>query len=174
LIFVLLSIEAACIFPKQYGSGWQQPELRAPDAAAILMSDIPDGSGADGVMAGSGALVTLQVSQQLLKRDYGVVKAEGHSLPDLLSEAKGKNVHFILVGHIPRWEDNATSWSAKRDYASLTLELYDADSGKLLASSQRTAEGVTHPDRCAPWLAEAAAADVFGGTVPGVESKPDC
>jgi hypothetical protein len=161
-----------CIFSKQSGSGSLQSGFRVPATATIVLSHIPDGAGADGVMAGSGELVKTSLGTELLKRGFRVLNSGGGELQELIAEAKSKDASFVLVARITAWEDNATSWSMKRDEAGITLQLYDAVTGELRGSAERSAHGVRHPNQCAPWLAQTGVASLLGEMVP--DTGPPC
>src|SRR6266540_4310946 len=143
LVLVLVAIldSAACIFSKQSGAGSLQPDFTLPSRATILLSQVPDGSGSDGVMAGSGELVRSSLGTELLKRGFQVVNSGATDTHQLLEEAKTKNAPFIVSARITIWEDNATSWSGKRDHAGISLQLYDMATDTLKGSSARTAAG---------------------------------
>jgi len=126
----------ACIFSKQSGSGSLQSGYHMPPTATIVLSQIPDGAGADGVMAGSGELVKSTLGAELLKRGFRVLNSGSGELQELIAEAKSKEASFVLIARITIWEDNATSWSMKRDEAGITLQLYDASTGELRGSAE--------------------------------------
>jgi len=130
------------------------------------MGTIPDGSGADGPVEGSGSLITSEVRKELLKHGLEVRTSTRQDQEGLLAEAKTLAVPYVLVGGIPKWEDNATGWSGKRDYSSIALELYRVGDGVLVASSNRNVQGVTVPEYWADWLAWTAVADILGKPAP--------
>jgi len=107
-----------------------------PPTATIVLSQIPDGAGADGVMAGSGELVKSTLGAELLKRGFRVLNSGSGELQELIAEAKSKEASFVLIARITICEDNATSWSMKRDEAGITLQLYDASTGELRGSAE--------------------------------------
>jgi len=163
----------SCIFSKQSGSGSLQSGFSVPATATVVLSQIPDGAGADGVMAGSGEIVKSSLGAELLRRGFRVLNSGSGDLQELIAEAKSKGAAFALVARITIWEDNATSWSMKRDEAGITLQLfYDAVTGELRGSAERSAHGVRHPNQCAPWLAQTGVASLLGEMVP--ESGPPC
>ncbi len=161
-----------CIFSKQTGSGSLQSGFRVPPTATIVLSQIPDGAGADGVMAGSGELVKSSLGAELLKRGFRVLNSGRGELQELIAEAKSREAFLVLVARITIWEDNATSWSMKRDEAGISLQLYDAVTGELRGSAERSAHGVRHPNQCAPWLAQTGVASLLGEEV--ADTGPPC
>jgi hypothetical protein len=162
----------SCIFSKQSGSGSLQSGFRVPATATVVLSQIPDGAGADGVMAGSGELVKSSLGAELLRRGFRVLNSGSGDLQELIAEARSKEATFALVARITIWEDNATSWSMKRDEAGISLQLCDAVTGELRGSAERSAHGVRHPNQCAPWLAQTGVASLLGEIVP--ETGPPC
>jgi hypothetical protein len=144
-----------------------------PASISILLSNVADGSGADGVMAGSGDLIKTDISAEFLKRGYQVYESSTSDVQQLIAEAKSRNASYALAVHITIWEENATSWSGKRDHAGITLQLYDVDSGALRATSERTANGVKHPNQCAPWLAHTGVSAMIGEHVDD-DARPPC
>jgi hypothetical protein len=110
---------------------------------------------------------------ELLKRGLQVRSAESSDLQPLLEEAKRLDAGLVVIGRLPIWEDNATEWSSKLDHASLSLEMYEVSSGKLVSSAERTAHCVTTPGECAPWLAWAAVCGLFGDEI-NERDRPGC
>ena len=163
----------ACIFSKQTGSASLQANFAIPSNALLVLSQVPDGSGADGVMAGSGDLVRSSLGVELLKRGFQVHNSDASQLQQLLGEAKSKGVPLVLLARITIWEDNATAWSGKRDHAGISLQLFDTETGALKGSSERTANGVRQPSDCAPWLAQTAVAAMLGDKV-DEDAGPPC
>jgi len=147
------------------GSGYRTPGLMLGDQQ-ILVGRIPDGSGEDGIIAGSGDLMTQRVRKELLKGGLRIASSEKSTATELLSEAAASGVPFVLVGRIPKWVDNATEWSDKLDYSSIALELYQVTDKTLVASSDRNVQGVTVPEDWAGWLAAASVADILGKPTP--------
>jgi len=162
----------ACIVAKQSGAGSLQIDFAMPSRARILLSQVPDGSGADGVMSGSGELVRSSLGTELLRRGFQVINSASTDSQQLLTEAKSKGISFVLSARITIWEDNATSWSGKRDQAGIALQLYEASTEALKGSSERTAHGVRHPNGCAPWLAQKTVAAMLGEAVG--DTGPPC
>jgi len=175
LSFALIATFASmgCIFSKQSGAGTLEPGFSMPPRSTLLLSQVPDGSGADGVMPGSGELVRSGLGGELLKRGFQVFNSEATQQQQLLDEAKSKGATFALLARITIWEENATSWSGKRDQAGISIQLYDVATGALKGSSERTAHGVRHPNQCAPWLTQTAVAAMFGEAVDD-EAAPPC
>ena|SRR5437773_1405277 len=163
---------SGCIFAKQSGAGSLQPDFTLQPRASILLGQVLDGSGSDGLMIGSGELMKSSIATELLKRGFQVVNSGSADGGQLLEEAKVRNIPFVLSARITIWEDNATSWSGKRDHAGISLQLFDVASETLKGSSERTADGVRHPNECAPWLASVSIAAMFGEPV--TEEGPPC
>jgi len=173
LLALFAAASCGCILSKQSGAGAVQPGFSAPVGAVWLLGRIPDGSGKDGTMVGSGGLVQTSIRAELLRRGVQILPSDALEAGPLLEEAKAKNAAYALLVRITVWTDNATEWSGRRDQAGVAAELYQVSSGTLLASANRTAFGVKHPDRCAPWLAEVVVGAVFGESL-NVEGGPPC
>jgi len=163
---------SACIYAQQSGTGSLQTGYTVPTRATIVLSAVPDGTGADGVIVGSGELVRSSLATELLKRGYQVLNSSTAESTQLLEEAKSRNADLALSVHITIWEDNATSWSSKHDHAGIVLQLYDVTSQSLRGSSERLADGVSHPNQCASWLAHTAVAAMLGEVVS--DEEPPC
>ena|SRR2546426_819628 len=163
---VILALTAGCAVRATHGgSGSRSPGLTI-GSDLILVGKIPDGSGGDGVVPGSGPLMTQQVRKQLLAYHLKILPSEAETAEALFNEASAKRATYVLVGRIPRWEDNATKWSKKLDYTSVALELYRVSDHTLVASSDRNVQGVTTPEDWADWVADAAVSDLLGKPAP--------
>lgn len=172
-VLAALTFAGSCIYSIQRGTSWQELGFVLPPSAQLMMSTIPDGGGEDGLIVGSGSNMTFKVRQELLKRQFAVTVTSKQQLDELLVEARAASIPYVLFGRITKWEDNATDWSGQRDYAGLLLELYDAGSGKLVATSDRAAEGVQTPESCADWLANVSVRALLGTKVNPAE-RPSC
>jgi uncharacterized protein DUF4823 len=164
-ILLLFAGCAEAIHATHGGGGFAAPGFKL-GGGQVLVGKIPDGSGADGIIAGSGDLMTQAVRRELLKGGLQILATDKSTSEDLLTEAAAKSVPFVIVGRIPRWEDNATQWSKKLDYSSLNLEIYRTSDKTLVASSDRNVQGTTVPDDWAGWLAAAGVADLLGKEPP--------
>ena len=165
-VLLLCAATVACVHPFHSGGGSSTPGLNLTPGTKILMGEIADGSGADGVVVGSGSSMSAEIRKDLLEFRFSVQPSKFTGLAELLAEAQEKGQEYVLYGRIPKWEDNATTWSGKRDYSSLALELYRVSDGTMVGSSNRVVEGVTVPEDWIPWLAIAAIDDVLGRTPP--------
>ena len=163
---------SSCIFALQGGSAWRKPGFQIPTGAAIVLSDIADGSGGDGTMPGSGGLISTKLTQQLMARGLQVMAGGSSDKAQLLREASERRIPYVLVARITRWEDNATEWSSKRDSAGVSMELYDSATGEVVVSGDRSTQGVYQPDRCADVLARNLVKQLFGERVP--QENPQC
>jgi len=172
LSILLLLTLTSCIFSKQAGSAWVAPTFRPSAEASCLLGAIPDGGGADGVIGGSGELVRSKVRTELLKHGLAVSSASSSDLQPLLEEGRKASAAYVVLGRIPIWEDNATEWSGKRDHAGVSLEMYEVATGKLVATAERTADGVRTPSECAPWLAESTVRALFGEPTDATSGPP--
>jgi hypothetical protein len=172
LLLITLPLTGGCIFSKQAGTSWTAPSFKATPESSCVLGIFPDGGGADGVIPGSGELVRSKVRMELLKHGLNVVSGTSSEFSALLEEGRRNNVAYVVLGRLPIWEDNATGWSGKRDQAGLSLELYEVATGKLAASSDRTANGIRQPNECAPWLATEAVRALFGE--PASPNGPPC
>ena len=164
---VALVLLSGCAARAQLGrtDSYRLPDATVPVGSEILVAAVQDGSGEDGVIAGSGLLMTREVERALMKNGLRPRRSAGSDLPGLSEEAGHLGIPFVLVGHIPKWEDNST-WSGTRDVTSIALELYRMPDRTLLASSDRSVNGVTVPEYWADWLAAAVVADILGKTPP--------
>jgi len=165
LASLMASLGCATIEATHGGSGYRTPGLTLGEQQ-VLVGRIPDGSGDDGVIVGSGDLMTQRVRKELLKGGLRIASSEKSTAGELLTEASSGGIPFVLVGRIPKWVDNATEWSDKLDYSSIALELYRVTDKTLVASSDRNVQGVTVPEDWAGWLAAAAVADILGKPAP--------
>jgi Domain of unknown function (DUF4823) len=165
-VFLLCAATAACVHALHSGGGSSTPGLNLTPGTTILVGEIADGSGTDGVVIGSGSSMSAEIRKDLLEFRFSVQPSKFKDLAELLAEAKEKGQEYVLYGRIPKWEDNATNWSGKRDYSSLALELYRVKDGAMVGSSNRSVQGVTVPEDWVSWLAIAAIDDVLGRTPP--------
>jgi hypothetical protein len=167
-VLTVLLVLAGCatvIQSTHGGSGFRVPGLEI-GTSQILVGRVPDGSGDDGIVAGSGDLMTQRIKKELLRGGVNLAASEKTTAEDLLAEGATRNIPFILVGRIPKWENNATDWSEELDYSSVTLEMYRVSDKSLVASSDRSVQGVTVPEDWAGWLAASAVADILGKEQP--------
>lgn len=58
-------------------------------------------------------------------------------MSDAVKEARILAYDYMLRGRITEWEDNATSWSGKRDTVATSIELYDLTPTVLTSSAHR-------------------------------------
>jgi hypothetical protein len=74
-------------------------------------------------------------------------------LTSAFAAAQQQGFAYVLSPSISLWEDNATIWSGNGDKLTLSLEMYDASTQKLvaIATHRRVATGATmlnqSPDR---------------------------
>jgi hypothetical protein len=62
------------------------------------------------------------------------IVSECKTLP-CLEEKMGTESDYLVVPEILHWEDRATEWSGKKDKLEIKLSVYDAKTGKELASA---------------------------------------
>ena len=93
----ICALYIGCIFSKQSGSGALQAGFTVPPAAAVVLGQIPDGAGADGVMPGSGELVKSSLGAELLKRGFRVLTSGSSDQAALIAEANSKEATLVLV-----------------------------------------------------------------------------
>jgi hypothetical protein len=170
LIVICLGL-GGCILSRQHGSSWRLPTRAIPTSGSILVAEIPDGGGEDGVMVGSGGAMTLKIQQLLLKKGFKTTTTTFRRTTELLEEARTARADLLLVGRISKWEDNFTEWSSQRDFAGLILQLYDVSSGEMISSSDRMIEGTSTPDECADELAETSVHALLSERVLNVRPK---
>ncbi len=162
-VMAVLALSACGLRSTCGGGGYAAPGLNLK-VGQVLIGRIPDGSGEDGVVVGSGDLMTQKVRQFLLVRGVHLVPSDKTSPEELLSEAAKQGVPYVLTGTIPKWEDNST-WGGNLDFTSVALEVYRVTDKTLVASSERELQGVTVPEDWAQWVAYAAVSDLLGELV---------
>ena len=133
LAFLLAVLTTSCIFSRQSGSAWLQPDHPPLEASTWLLGTITDGGGEDGIIVGSGELLRAKIRTELLRRNITVTSGFHPDVRQLLQEAQSQRIRFVLAGKATVWEDNATEWSGNRDQAGVSLELYEAATGTLVA-----------------------------------------
>ena len=113
--------------------------------------------------------MTSSIRNQLIEHGFSPRVAEATRLSSALSEAEKLDFTYVLKGVLTEWEDNATEWSGKPDRAALSLELYEVQSERMVASSQYRIKGsvvsqFSQPDRFVPELVDNALGRIFNWT----------
>src|SRR5262245_5943975 len=128
LVWIACLLVSCSVKAYHEGGGFRVPGLNLK-GGQILAGAIPDGSGEDGVVPGSGSLMTQEVRKWLLRDGLSVISSGKSDQDAVMEEAKTRGASFVLVGRIPKWEDNATNWSRDPDTSSVALEVYRVSDG---------------------------------------------
>jgi hypothetical protein len=159
----------ACSANRTIEGAWL-PGTELIPGASVLILPVGDGiERSDGPASGSGAAVTSSIRNQLIEHGFSPRVAESTRLSSALSEAEKLDFTYVLKGVLTEWEDNATEWSGKPDRAALSLELYEVQSERMVASSQYRIKGsvvsqFSQPDRFVPELVDNALGRIFNWT----------
>ncbi|MCU0627589.1 MAG: DUF4823 domain-containing protein [Gemmatimonadaceae bacterium] len=165
-------IAGACASGRTTG-GVLAPELAPAGVRSvkILLMPVPDGvERKEGVAAGSGNAMTIALRDSLVA-DGGLPRiSQAKTLEDALEEAKRLGWRYVLKCTFTEWEDNITAWSGRPDVAALSAELYDAQTGTLVATATHRAQSSTmtwsanSPDELVPRVTSAVLAKIFART----------
>lgn len=150
-------------------SGGLAPGKSVDANAKVLVLPLPDAIDKGGTtIGGSGGGTTAAIRDALVAHGYSPIVGDSKSLADAFVEAEKLTQRYVLKGSLINWEDNATEWSGRPDTAGISLELYDASSKSLVASSTQNIRASPSsftpgsPDRFASALADLSLSRIFG------------
>lgn len=108
----------------------------------VMILPISDGGNAeDGIAPGSGAAMTANLRDALLKRGISPLVTEAATLDQAVQQARSLRYEYIIKAVFTDWQDNATEWSNRPDHAALSAELYDTETVTLLAALTHAEKG---------------------------------
>lgn len=160
-ILILIVGLLACARPKSITTGQVMPGYQIPATSRYVVLNIHDGQerGQDPTY-GSGQAMVSALKEQLMSHGCTVTSIESKELSEGFKEAERLGYTHILKGVFTHWEDNATEWSMNPDRATFSLEVFDRQDKRLVASAshQRQSSGAalfsSSPTRFIPELAE--------------------
>lgn len=110
----------------------------------VMIIPIVDGGNAeDGMAPGSGAAMTANLRDNLIKRGISPLVIETAALDQAVQQARSMNYEYIIKAGFTDWQDNATEWSSRPDRAAVSAELYDVETVTLLAAITHAEKGST-------------------------------
>jgi hypothetical protein len=154
----------------QTGGGVVSQQLVPTMAGAkVVILPIADGvERKDGPAAGSGAAMTANLRDALIRRGASPLVTEATSLSAAFAEAQSMGYAYVLKATFTEWEDNATEWSSRPDSAALSAELYEVSGKTLIATATHRERGSTMtlvsqtPERFIPIISNAVLTKLFG------------
>ncbi|HJW33286.1 MAG TPA: DUF4823 domain-containing protein [Holophagaceae bacterium] len=158
-----------CAMPISITTGQVMPGYQIPTNSKFVVLNIPDGHerGQDPTF-GSGQAMVSSLKEQLMIHGCTVTSVDSKDLSDGFKEAERLGYTHVFKGTFTHWEDNATEWSSNPDRATFSLELFDLQDKRLVASSthQKQSSGAAmfsaSPTRFVPELAERTLARILG------------
>jgi len=137
------------------------PEKLIPVNSHYYVMMAADGHFGGTQYVGSGVMVTDAVSMVLQQHQGGVTKATSlETLEQALERANTQNIEYVFRPLIVHWEDRATEWSGRPDRITMRYTIFDAKTGKEIASTLESASskwgtfGGDHPQDLAPQTVE--------------------
>jgi len=169
LLVILCLCAVGCSIPRSVAEGGPIADHRVNPASKVLILSIADGQEqGQGPAPGSGQGMTSAIRKVLVAHGVPLSTTPTWSLAPGLDEARRAGFDYALKGTIALWEDNATAWSGNGDKLTVSVDLYDAKSRELIASSthKRVATGATFvsgsPDRFMDEVAVGALDKIYG------------
>jgi hypothetical protein len=141
-------------------------KIVAPRSRVFIVAVRDGGDQKTGV--GSGSAVATAIRDTLLSKGFSPLLSDENTIHAGLVAAKEGGYSYVLRPVITQWEDNNTPWSHHPDRASLSVELFDVDSGDLVAAGTHNVVGPTmdpidlKPERFIPELVDTCLGSVFG------------
>jgi Domain of unknown function (DUF4823) len=158
IAIALLLFLAAC--SNKYRTDSFQPPAEAlsrSKSAYIMLAR--DGNYGGKTYAASGRLVSQQLFGAVTPRLNKTEMATSvESREQAIAAARGKALAYVFEPVILNWEDRATEWSGRPDRITIMISVWDAASGKSLASGTERASskwftfGGDHPQDLVPVL----------------------
>jgi hypothetical protein len=107
-------------------------------AGKVIVMAVADGKERNGdVASGSGDRAQSAIRDALVARGFAPFTSETGSISDAVKEARELAYDYVVRARITEWEDNATSWSAKRDTVAISIEIYDLTPTLLTTGAHR-------------------------------------
>jgi len=157
--------------PHHITTGQLTSGYKMPADTKIVILNIADGQENKRSTIGSGQAMVTALRHQLMSHGIAVMTSRSQDLADGFTEAERLGFTHVAKGMFTRWEDNATAWSGNPDRAAFSIEIYEAKSKLLIASSEHQVQAsglaVTSnsPTRFIRELAERTLGRIFGWEV---------
>jgi hypothetical protein len=157
LIIALALIALAGCSSKYRTDSVQRPPERLDTKGSVYVMESNDGAYAGKTYAGSGKALSSATVAELSKFVNRVDTAAGpEKIDDALAKAMAAGHKYVVQPTILHWEDRNTEWSGRPDRITIKLTVWDASSGKDLASNVSSASskwgtfGGDHPQDLLP------------------------
>jgi hypothetical protein len=169
LLVIFCLCAGGCSIPRSVAEGGPTANHRANPASKVLVLSIADGQDlGEGPAHGSGQGLVSAIRKVLVAHGVPLSTTPTWAVAAGLDEARRAGFAYALKGTITLWEDNATAWSGNGDKLTISLDLYDAKTRELVASSthKRVGTGMTlisgSPDRFMDQVTAGALDKIYG------------
>jgi hypothetical protein len=170
IVFAALMLLQGCIGSVTRSSNFNvAPGKTAAPRSKVFILAVRDG-GDPKTGVGSGAAVATAIRDKLLSKGFSPLLSDESSLQTGFAAAKEQGYVYVLRPVVTQYEDHNTPWSHKADRASLSVELYEAASGDLVAAGTHDVIGPTQDPvdlkvvRFIPELVDTCLGSLFGWT----------